>query len=309
MGSCRYKKIIQFYLDGSVDVGKTWELEEHLKNCPACQLELAELEELNLAALEIIEEAPDPGYWTSFYNRVLNRILARNIGPAQTERKVSWLLSWRTASVLVGLIFLTVSAVVVMNSLHMRASHRGAIAVPSQEPVAEQPMERSQARAQTIPRASIPSSAAGPTNPSAGSDREAAIMEKSTVAQVRVSRDDQLVLLRWKEPLSYFRDLPSSGRPTPGFKFELEAPSMTSTPEYDESYRLRGSFLSQRLLAGIGSHALNGSVGLQGAMSGLRENGGRDIAVTWGYAKVPVDTAKSDEIKRYYIELDLMQAR
>jgi hypothetical protein len=270
---------------------------------------LAELEELNLAASEIMEEAPDPGYWTSFYNRVLNRILARNIGPVQTERRVSWLLNWRTASVLVALIFLAVSAVVVTNGLNVREPHRDAIGVPSREGIAEQTLERSQARAQATPQASLSSDTAEPTNPSDVGNREAGITEKSTAARAGLSRDDQLVLLQRKEPLSYFRDLPSIGRPTPGITFELEAPSMTSTPEYDESYRLRGSFLSQRLLAGIGTHALNGSLGLQGAILGLRENVGREIAVTWGYAKVPVDTSRSDEIKRYYIELDLMQAR
>jgi len=81
---------------------------------------------------------------------------------------------------------------------------------------------------------------------------------------------------------------------------------------------LRKSVLSERLLAGLG-HDNQGGIAaiyhgpiyafLSPAVNGKLADLEDGMSSTWGYLRVPSDTSRSNDIKRYLIELELMQAK
>jgi len=91
MKICKFAKRLQIYLDGWMEEKESTEFERHLRKCDQCQNELVALEEVSSAALEIVDEAPEPDYWSNFHSRVMNRVIARNASPysqpEQTEKR------------------------------------------------------------------------------------------------------------------------------------------------------------------------------------------------------------------------------
>ncbi|UCE66333.1 MAG: zf-HC2 domain-containing protein, partial [Candidatus Zixiibacteriota bacterium] len=85
MKSCKYEKRLQLYLDGWMERSESARFEKHLKKCSICQSEVMELEDISAAALEIVDEAPERGYWNSFYPRTQNRIISRSITPYKSS--------------------------------------------------------------------------------------------------------------------------------------------------------------------------------------------------------------------------------
>src|SRR6185503_11861093 len=70
------------YLDGEIGAAERARLEEHLRECPDCGLQLEQLAAVDAAARELAVEAP-PGYFDSFAGRARRRIEA-----ARRPRKV-----------------------------------------------------------------------------------------------------------------------------------------------------------------------------------------------------------------------------
>ncbi len=79
MSKCNNTKLMQIYLDGWMGESEIKKFEDHLKDCPECQMELVDLEEVTRATLEIVDQAPEREYWDNFVNRVNNRIAARDV--------------------------------------------------------------------------------------------------------------------------------------------------------------------------------------------------------------------------------------
>lgn len=317
MANCRYKKIIQFYLDGWADRGKIIELDEHLKNCPECQLELAEIEELNLAASDIIDEAPDRNYWASFYARIRNRIVARNIEPLQAVRKPFWSRNLRTASVLVTLaLFVGSAALVIGPRMKSAPDPNSTKSLPAHESLS---IPRSDLAATMTSGKSLPDIDQGSqvsTGPSSVAVDAKSRPEQGLRPPQLSSPSSRLSVLETQDPSTHFRQLTSLKTTSSGPRIEFEAPQVYQTVQYDESYRLRGSFVGQRLLSDVGISPQKASSPVyQGIVFGNLSNltgsraGEMDFPVSWGYMRVPTDTSKANEMKRYFIELELMQTK
>jgi hypothetical protein len=127
--------------------------------------------------------------------------------------------------------------------------------------------------------------------------------------------------LRQKDIREEFREQTLIGKAE--LKLEDDYPSAvqalaSSPPSIDPIFRLRNSVLTARLLSGLGRDNLgniaaiyhgpiysNHASNLNGKGAD-QENG---ISTTWGYLRVASDTSRSSEIRRYLIELELMQVK
>jgi hypothetical protein len=124
--------------------------------------------------------------------------------------------------------------------------------------------------------------------------------------------------LKLKDPSSQFKILSMVGKTElhPSNEYALAIP--LSLTEYsgssDPSFRLKSAFVGQRILAGLGMNTENSNaLSYHGALGGLNpgsilENE-TEASSNWGYLRNPSDTSKSSEIKKYFIELELMQTK
>ncbi|OGC94687.1 MAG: hypothetical protein A2W25_15825 [candidate division Zixibacteria bacterium RBG_16_53_22] len=327
MADCRYKKILQFYLDSSGAGPHFKDLEEHLKTCPECQLQLAELEELNSAALDIIDEAPEKEYWDSFPVRVRNRITARSIEPAEIVRKrrAPWYSAFRMASVLVALMFIAAYSILVLrrgtSTLDNPASIADRPSIISEQPVSSgSPLIPAVAAAQPDARAvNGPSSSVdGPViRPVAGVGTD-----ESRGRHRRAERPEAVPMnIMIKDLAGQLRGVRGAEINGPRLETEIRsyAPVFTSyLADIDPSFHMKESFISQRLLSGLNNRPRNGFHGLyQGSYYGygsLSLDGSRVLPTnetqsTWGYTSISTDTSKSAEIRQYFLELELMESK
>jgi hypothetical protein len=321
MANCRYKKILQFYLDGSGQGHDFTELEEHLKNCAECQIELAELEEINGAALDIVDEAPEREYWESFPIRVRNRIIARNIEPAVVKHKEPWYATFRIASVLVvlvliagfGFLVLQRGLTVLDNSAPIsdiigQSGNQDPVPPPTLESALPELSSSGITDLSVEPAPIISNTLGSPGEPSFA-DREAVFDNKkpeTSLSPIEINTLD-----------GRFRDIRLVGAAVP--KLETEIKSYTPIfasylADIDPSFHMKESFIKQRLLSAMNyrSHSAPANGLLHD--NAVTEMGGKvrptnETSSIWGYTSISSDTSDSEEMRKYFLELELMQSK
>jgi hypothetical protein len=323
MRECRYKKRLQFYLDGWLGEYESKDFEEHLKNCAQCQIELANLEEINSAALGMVDQAPEKEYWESFATRVRNRIVSRNAVPVIVKEKTSKLLGFRLSAVLMSLLAVASILLIIIRYENRQPVVTTIATTLQQNPVAaqNQPKNSPQATSQSafvspsIPLFNEPLAA----NPKIGI-AELAGTRPSTKAVNTGNIDAGPTSLVAKDMNNDFRAQPLVGKAEIKYddSYQSLAELLISNRSNERGYRLKASVLGERLLAGLSQSGLAEIAELyHGPLYNMHSDGtgdkwvdfsGEDMS-TWGYLRVPSDTSKSREIRKYLIELELMQTR
>jgi hypothetical protein len=317
MTNCRYKKILQFYLDGSSDKRHEFkELEEHLKSCLECQVQLAELEELNSAALEIIDEAPEKEYWESFPVRVRNRITARDIEPVASDGKgrAPWYSTLRLASVLVALIMVVGYSFLIIQ--------RG-ISVPEKvNPIAESPAAADNQVVSQSTAENINPAISQPVGKTESDKVSAAPIGKIETARVLVPARSEAspAEIAMKDIAPQMRGVRPAEISGPLLETEIRsfAPVFAFyLADIDPAFHMKDSFVSQRLLADLSGRPRGG---LGGAFQGPGYGFGvptldskvsptNETQPSWGYTSISSDTSQSAEIRQYFLELELMESK
>jgi hypothetical protein len=318
MVDCRYKKILQFYLDGSRNGHDFAEVEEHLKTCPRCQLELAELAELNGAALEIVDQAPDKEYWESFVARVRNRVLARSIEPkeATDERRLPWYSVLRMASVLVALaLFIAGSIFVVQRGL---APDNPGIIVNAPERVIERVVDSPASDNAKNAAPNLSKTAGEPDQNRIPFAAESEPAQSEGVISVPTDQAGADQPVETKDVTVALRQTKAIGEKPPALETEIKSYSRSTSSSYaemDRSFRMKIEFVSQRLMAGLAGRPH--PIIFQGSSFGYASQGGAEGNVTpanessalWGYTRIYTDTSESAEMRKYFLELELMESK
>lgn len=312
MAECKFIKRLEYYLDGWSEGLASTELEEHLKSCPECQTKMAELVEIGSAAQEIIDLAPDRGYWDSFTSRVHKRIAARDIEPAPANIAPPRYPFIRLASVLlISGVFMVATAI-----SFYRLTERNQAPAPAtyggyQFPPAFFSYPPPQyAGPQNIPP--LPVSTRPAVSPS---------LHPPTSASSSVDKDkaayNNFAATAGPNPVLQFKAVSPSDKTEyrPSNEYALAAPPSLNGKFNlsDPAFRLKSTFVSQRILAGLGMDVQNSPpLAHQGLLYGYNSSSVVDNelgASGWGYLRDPADTSQSGEIKKYYIELELMQTK
>ncbi|HBC46394.1 MAG TPA: hypothetical protein DEO84_05875 [candidate division Zixibacteria bacterium] len=320
MIECKHKKRIQLYLDGWTSGEAFKELEEHLKVCPECQAELADLVEVQSAALEMIEQAPDHSYWRSFASRVRNRIIARDIEPEKAvPPSASRFPIFKLASVLMTI-------VVIMGTSFMFLHREGnkEQLIPSAFTGLIQSNTNSAEIAIPASKDKI-SETAVTANPIPGARADLSTINPEVLPE-RVSSPSIDRPVIGSNPTLEPRDLAGQFRSTsqiPRTNSELRNESKLMMPvslvenpgSTDPAFHLKNAFLGQRIMASLAMDGQKASgIASQGPLYGYNVSSltGADepgASSNWGYLRVASDTSQSSEIKKYFIELELMQAK
>jgi hypothetical protein len=319
MKTCKYKKRLQIYLDGWMDGSEAERFEKHLKKCPSCQAELMELEDISSAALEIVDEAPERGYWDSFFTRTLNRITSRDITPYEAPAESRKGLALKIGSY--SLAVVSMAAIILLAAVYLpdmlnRSSERNSNQETIIEPVeplsiaattAQNPSVTPPAVAETestTPEEGIKSLHSDPTNTDfvRTDDREEEGSDDVPAGdgEVLAYFNNNLVA---EPPALVLSDLPDISK----------EPSKTEFDEINEDYRLSSSMIASGILSefenrrnNVGS--LNGNLEILVAGDVFNDdiNGGSG---NWGYLSMPPDSGDSEEFRRYLIELELIQTK
>ncbi len=313
MAECKYKKILEYYLDGWTAGVASAELEEHLKSCPECQTKMAELVEIGSAAQEIIDLAPDRGYWDSFVSRVHKKIAARDIEPAPAKIAPPRYPMIRLASVLmiVGLFMVATSI-----SFYRLTERNLPPAPPAygeyQVPPGFFPYPPPHfAGPQNIPAPPV-------SNKPATHQSALAVASTPSSGVKDKTAHNNPAATALPDPALRFKAIPpsSNARYNPSDEYTLAAPPSLSGKfnSSDPAFRLKSAFIGQRILAGLGIDIQNSSpLAHQGMLYGYNSSSVVDdelgASSGWGYLRDPADTSQSGEIRKYYIELELMQAK
>jgi hypothetical protein len=142
-----------------------------------------------------------------------------------------------------------------------------------------------------------------------------------TDLQKSKKQDDQISALVAKDLNIEFKAQPLIGKTQIDMEDDLPALAEILAPNHnsgDRALRLKSSILDERLLSGLSQVGLGAIAELyQGPLFNMHSSGLSDKWVdleergisTWGYLRMPSDTSKSYEIKKYLIELELMQTR
>jgi hypothetical protein len=329
MTGCKYKKRIQFYLDGWIDKRSSRDLEKHLKHCADCQVELAELQELNSSAVEVIDQAPDNEYWESFETRVRNRIIARNVEPIERESRRPRFFALRLASIFAILLFILGAGLMILktntkipNMLSLTAPEKLNNSIVNEE---QRPANLiSQQKNNNNPESNVGRTENGKivsTNSSVGKEQNKNLVEAPTKVQIPNNNADNPTGTSQRDVSAMLRssDGVAIGKAPTRLLTEFEPPLFNSSPDLasiDPSFRLKSSYIDQRIMADLNTRSRNiaGYVGaLSGytsAFEGITLNGApADVSFGWGYLNVPADTSRAGDLKKYYIELELMQAK
>jgi hypothetical protein len=331
MADCKYKKRLQYYLDGWIDKRGSRDLEKHLKHCAECQIELTNLEELNSAALEIVDQAPEKEYWDSFSARVRNRIIARNVEPVREESRRPRFLALRMVSIfstliiIIGAISLLLSYQINLPSMK-QTPISGTInsspndSIQSQNPggISSELLLAADGNAASGMGTINPVSSRGSVSHRPTQDNIVPLVMTSGYQSLNTGN---LSSLEMSDPASSLRTKPIIGKTHARLLTDYESPSFASNSNQeavDPSFRLKSSYVDQRLLADLSSKS--GDMGLNaysGALNSVNaastgtawNSSGNDISYSWGYLSVPADTSLIGDLKKYYIELELMQAK
>lgn len=315
MTECKYKKRLQIYLDGWMDRGDSERFEGHLRKCRICQVALMEIEEISSSALEIIDHAPDRDYWENFFNRVHNRIVSRDLSPY--EQKKEWhfhrkLVSYSFGFVAIAAVFVLAFGLLTRSSRDLpQATSVNEITVPSvQFPENESPAapavenQEIASGAQTVVRSpnrkDVEVEPAAPvvvaeadTNP-VEDDEQGGPETVAALDLMTVFRDSpQIVPARLqleRENNSLARLLAENGG-------TISGDSRISPEEAAEG------IIADYASSGEGPR-INGQNGFQ--VNGSSGRAADPVNPKWGYLGLPADTVRTDEFRRYLIELDLM---
>ncbi|MFC2157677.1 anti-sigma factor family protein, partial [Acidobacteriota bacterium] len=71
-------------LDGELNEDQSKLIEDHLKDCSACQKELESLKKLDLLSKDYFSSSPDDQYWKTFAGRVSKEITSKK-NPARSK--------------------------------------------------------------------------------------------------------------------------------------------------------------------------------------------------------------------------------
>ena len=319
MKSCKHKIRLQIYLDGWMEDSEAARFEKHLKKCSICQSEIMELEDISAAALEIVDEAPERGYWDSFYPRTLNRIISRNITPYESSEvsRKGLRLKIGTYSLeivsLAAIILLTVNFLPdILNLMAEKSSDRG-IAVEQVEPVLiVEATDNAQAVGPLLPGGADPITLEESTEP-VSSDRQATELVLVESGRAEESAD---ALVAETEVLDYFNDEIVTEKPelllSDLTDFSRE-PAKTEFANINKDYRLSSSMIAAGILSELNNKkddagSLNGKIEFSVAGNGFNNflNG---ASGSWGYLSMPTDSGNTEEFRRYLIELELIQTK
>jgi hypothetical protein len=323
MAACKHKKRLQLYLDGWMEPPEAGRFERHLKKCSECQAELMALEEVSSSALEIVDEAPDSGYWNSFYPRILNRIISRDVTPYERPEKSQKSFRLRMGVYSLVVVSLAAALLLAVNIIPdiLNSTSDQQVKINSAAQKIETPTDESNDRIENSSTRAEYSDANGPNSPSdmqtpaifseaepAPSDRVSAD-SNGDKAPVGLANDDT-------EFESYFRDGVSAADP----KLELSNSNSysgnaikTDYDKIDKDYRLSSSMISAGILSDFDNKGkLPGIGGDQFGLSAF-DDGGRDILDgsmgDWGYLSMPADSVDTLEIRRFLLELELIQTK
>ncbi len=313
MAECKYIKRLEYYLDGWSEGVASKELEEHLKSCPECQTKMAELVEIGSAAQEIIDLAPDRGYWDSFASRVHKRIAARDIEPAPPKTAPPRYPMIRLASVLMIVGVFMVAAAISFYRLTERNQSPapppyGAYQFPPGFFPYPPPQYAGPRNIPPPPELNVPevSHSLPPAGFASSSDDKGKAADSNFAA---TSMPDPALQFKAGSPSDRTEYRPSN-------EYSLAAPpSLNGNFNLsDPAFRLKSEFVGQRILAGLGMDVQNASpLAHQGLLYGYNSSSvvDNDLGASsgWGYLRDPADTSQSGEIKKYYIELELMQTK
>jgi len=318
MGTCKHKKRLQIYLDGWMDDPEAARFEKHLKKCSVCQSELLELEDVSSAALEIIDQAPENGYWDSFYSRTLNRIISRNVTPYEKSGESRKGLRLKIGSYSFAIVSLATILLLAANflpdilSLTAERNVNQGMAIDRTEPVSIVTTDENVRSVE--PDLPIHSEQDMPENTMKSVD-------SIQPATELVSVENEDTETPPDEPgsgieiLSYFRDNFTAGRPELILSDLSDYAAESAKTEYDkinEDYRLSSSMIVAGILSGADdennvARAFDRRFGISLAEYGFDNflNGASD---NWGYLSMP-DTGEAEEFRRYLIELELIQTK
>lgn len=314
---CKYKKRLQFYLDGWTKGDEARSIEEHLKQCAACQIELAELAELQGAASEIIDQAPEKEYWDSFTIRVRNRILSRNIAPEEIveNRPSSRFFSIRLAAISTTVLAAFVILMFVFNPAFTPSPPStilpGSTLIRTQPPVnIDKTVGQEMAAAPVIQNNAAPSlneklETSNQNKISAPAKQKKAPRNLGSVPERDISREfraDQ----RWDKASPRLDDSP---------KFPAYALSPNGAIS-DPALRMKPSALSEGIMSSSDDQGGIAAV-YHGPMYNYQSSPSSGAAIdleselpsSWGYLRVPSDSSSNGESKKYLIELELMQIK
>jgi hypothetical protein len=123
-----------------------------------------------------------------------------------------------------------------------------------------------------------------------------------------------------RDPANQFRRIPRSGVMIPRLEIEAKSyvpPFASQFVDIDPSFRMKESFVNQRIVAELNGGSKTGlSERTFGALYGANSPSMRSrIAPTnetpaiWGYTSISSDTSRSEEMRRYYLELELMREK
>ena len=84
------------YYDGQLAETERLELEQHLKQCPACQAVLTELSLVDSSVQKAEGVSAPDGYFQTFGSAVANRIAQQKLAPQKEVKRFSW--GWITAA-------------------------------------------------------------------------------------------------------------------------------------------------------------------------------------------------------------------
>ena len=321
MKECKFKKRLQFYIDGWLDERESKIFDEHLKRCAQCQMEMAEIEDVNSASLNIIDQAPEKEYWDSFAVRVRNRIVSRDAVPAESAKKSPSFLGFRFVAVFMAV--LAISSITLIISRFETKTPAFTTAARNAE--APQNMRQDQADLPgAVSHASLmPNNAAPETQMESDNSPDvtsSAEVQSPEMPPKVINKDNQNPLLVIKDLNSEFNSQPLIGKAKIKLNDNPLALADILGPDHsnDRGLRLHISILNERLLSGLSQTGLGAIAELyRGPQFNLHASSLSDKWVdlgdegisTWGYLRVPSDTSKSYEIKKYLIELELMQTR
>jgi anti-sigma factor RsiW len=328
MRECEYKKRIQIYLDGWMDDKEAGRLEAHLRQCSDCQTEMMELEEISSAALQIVDQAPDVNYWRNFPGRVLNRIISRNVSPYGGKSKPARSLRLKIGSYSVAVTALAVAVLMIFNYVN-RSDVIPDVDVQNDVEVSR-PITADDSAEPEVPASEEPREQPAVAESESISDRQRDVPGEErqliTSESGPVSRDEiQESVFDPPQALSVSQpdyDFSEAFRTTKSFEL---APL-----KLDEDY----NFLN-RLMAAYRGNAANDyriseAVVVEGILSGYSfrdidglNNGGYGspdsrlipgltgggFSTGWGYLSLPDNASDAEELRKYLIELELMQAK
>lgn len=328
MRECKFKKRIQIYLDGWMDGKETGRFEAHLKRCSDCQIEMIDLEEISSAALEIVDQAPDIDYWKNFPARVLNRIISRDVSPYGEKQRSTRSRRLKIGSYSVAITTLAAAVLLILNytgrSIDIPNSGvRDGVEISgptaatdivepviftaeeSEEPPVVEESGNILAGQKSIPVEGKPL-ATVEQNSSTANEIEENISRFSGAVLAFQSDYDLRAIFRKPAPLKL---APLKLDNDYNFLNRLMA---AYRGRVANDYRISQAVVAEGILSGYTSRDVNGldngSFGLLyfGPFPGLTGDG---YSSGWGYLSLPDDTSNAEELRKYLIELELMQVK